>query len=604
MTETSPGDRFVESEDNRLVRWFARTGQWLIVVAAGLAALVLGLVGFREFHAATGEAHSWWDDLYLTLQLFMLESGSVNGPVPWKLEVARLLAPAVAAFTAFQALAVIFREEFEQLRIRFSKNHVLICGLGRKGSLLARSLRERGDRVVVIERDADNDLIDVTRGSGALVLIGDARTRPILRKARAGRSRHVIAVCGVDGVNAEIAVRTRDLASKRKGRALSCLVHIVDPELCTLLRMQEIERRKTASFRLDFFNVYETGARKLLTERPPWRQDVPAPASPPRMIVVGLGQLGESLVAQAATIWKAVAAAGDSRLRVTIVDQRAAVATESMSLRHPWIETVCEVTPLTMSTDTPEFQRAGFLCDKEGRFDTDAIYVCLDDDSAGLSAALALNHHLAGRGVVTVVRMSQETGLASLIREEEGGPDQFTALLAFGLLNRTCQPDLLFEGIHERLARAFHEDFRQQRLAEGETPETYPSIAAWEQLAERYRESNREAAAHIGVKLAIVGCELAPLKHAHPEPFHFTEDELDLLARIEHERWLEERQRDGWTHGKVRHEKKKIHPQLKPWSQLEKDTRGKDRRFVVKMIDFLADAGFRIIRLRTGQARS
>jgi hypothetical protein len=168
-------------------------------------------------------------------------------------------------------------------------------------------------------------------------------------------------------------------------------------------------------------------------------------------------------------------------------------------------------------------------------------------------------------------------------------------------LSRICQPDLLLEGIHERLARAFHEDFRQQRLAEGETPETHPSTVAWEQLAERYRESSREAAAHIGVKLAIVGCELAPLKQAHPEPFQFTRDELDLLARMEHERWLEERRRDGWKHGEDRNEEKKIHPHLKPWSELEQGIRDIDRRSVTKMIDFLADAGFRIIRLRTGQ---
>jgi hypothetical protein len=254
-----------------------------------------------------------------------------------------------------------------------------------------------------------------------------------------------------------------------------------------------------------------------------------------------------------------------------------------------------------MNTGAPEFRRAGFLRDEEGRFDADSIYVCLDDDSAGLSAALALHHQFAGRDVVTVVRMSQETGLASLLREEEGGPDQFTTLHAFGLLNRTCQPDLLFEGIHERLARAFHEDFRQQRLAEGETPGTYPSTAAWEQVAERYRESSREAAAHIGVKLAIVGCELAPLKHAHPEPFQFTEDELDLLARMEHERWLEERQRDGWKYGEDRDEEEKFHPHLQPWEDLDSDVREFDRRSVVKMVDFLADAGFQIIGLRPGR---
>ena len=74
--------------------------QWILVALLGLAAFVLGVVGFTGFFAALGEPRSFWDVLYLTLQLFILESGSVSGPVPWELEVARLLAPTVAAYTA------------------------------------------------------------------------------------------------------------------------------------------------------------------------------------------------------------------------------------------------------------------------------------------------------------------------------------------------------------------------------------------------------------------------------------------------------------------------------------------------------------------------
>ena len=53
---------------------------------------------------------------------------------------------------------------------------------------------------------------------------------------------------------------TDDSGTDRRGAPLSCLVHVVDPELCGLLRLQELGSHHDAPFRLDFFNVFEGGA--------------------------------------------------------------------------------------------------------------------------------------------------------------------------------------------------------------------------------------------------------------------------------------------------------------------------------------------------------
>ena len=175
--------------------------QWLLLGLVGLAAVILGFVGFQRHFDALGDTPSVWDVLYRDLQLFVLEWGSVARPVPWELQVARFLAPAVTAAAAVGALLAIFHEEIEMLRIRRMVGHVIVCGLGRNGLPLVRSLRQRGHRVVVMERDSTNEYVRVCRDIGAPVLIGDARDRELLHKAGLQRARHLIAVCGTDGLN-------------------------------------------------------------------------------------------------------------------------------------------------------------------------------------------------------------------------------------------------------------------------------------------------------------------------------------------------------------------------------------------------------------------
>ena len=281
---------------------------------------------------ALGQSRSPGDLLYLTLQLFVLESGAVVGPVGWELEVARFLAPAVAAYTAVLALALLFYERFQLFRLRFVRDHVVICGLGRKGLLLARGFRERGDRVVVIDLDEDNDLIDQCRKLGATVLIGNAASQEFLSLARVHRAKSLFAVSGDDGANAEVAVRVHEHVAERPGRGADLRrPHRGSP----VVRSAEgagAGDGQGEGFRLEFFNVFDTGARAVLTQYPPFDH---GPDEKPHLLVVGLGQMGESLVVHAARSWWARYAATNERLRLSIIDRDAEQKVESLAAALP-----------------------------------------------------------------------------------------------------------------------------------------------------------------------------------------------------------------------------------------------------------------------------
>jgi voltage-gated potassium channel Kch len=279
--------------------WVAIAGLWLI-------AFVLGYIGVKKQLLAFGEARSFWDPFYRAMQLFVMEDSAItSGPaLPWELEVARFLAPVVTTYTAVAALIAIFYEKFQLFRLRFIKNHVVICGLGKKGLLLAKGFQERGDRVVVIEKNQDNSLLRQCRGQGAIVLVGNTTDMELLRRVGVHKAKYVVSVCGDDGTNAEVALHSHELVGDRKGnKVLTCFVHIVDPQLCNLLREREIMTGKVDSFRLELFNIFDNGARALLNEHPFFSKTQDSKYYPPRLLVVGLGRMGESLVVHAARSW-------------------------------------------------------------------------------------------------------------------------------------------------------------------------------------------------------------------------------------------------------------------------------------------------------------
>ncbi|MGC8786938.1 MAG: NAD(P)-binding protein [Anaerolineae bacterium] len=524
----------------RILReWYEH--QWFVVLGLWLGTLCLGYVGFAKHFAALNQGRSPLDLLYLTLQLFPLQSGAVPPPVSWELEVARLLAPTVAAYTAVQALAVVFYEQVQSLRLRISHEHVVICGLGRMGLLLARGFLRRGDSVVVIEQDENNDFIALCQEKGIIVLPGNAKDREILCRVGVPRAKHVFSVCGDDSTNAEVAVHVRELVASRQVRPLTCFVHIVDPRLYHLLREREVA--PVPSYRLELFNIFDRGARLLLKEHPFFHEKDGMLIQQPHVLIIGLGRMGESLIVHMARTWWSKYAPTYGPLRISLIDREAERKVELLCLRYPKLEKACRLTVLQMDILWPEFEQGGFLLDSDGRCNITAVYVCLDNDSFGLRAGLTLLQRVKGRHIPVVVRMAYETGLALLLRGTE--THGFDNLHAFGLIDRTCQPELVLGGTHEILARAIHESYVRHRRELGESIEINPSLVSWEELPEDLKESNRCQADHILVKLKAIGCGIAPLTDWDAEKFQFTAEEVERMAQMEHQRFVEERLRAG-----------------------------------------------------------
>lgn len=208
----------------------------------------------------------------------------------------------LGVFTAGTAAYLVRNDLNERFRLRKLRNHVVICGLGEKGMLLTKAFHARGMTVVNIEAEENNPRIGICREEGSIVLVGDAGQPEILQSARILHARCLIAVCGRDAVNAEVAAHARDVVRDRSGPALTCATHIIDPNLWYLLRRWELTA--TGAIRLQFFNVYDIGAQAMLNAFPPFPETGPPLERPPHILVIGAGQLGQNLVAHAARRWR------------------------------------------------------------------------------------------------------------------------------------------------------------------------------------------------------------------------------------------------------------------------------------------------------------
>jgi uncharacterized membrane protein len=150
--------------------------------------------------------------------------------------------------------------------------------------------------------------------------------------------------------------------------------------------------------------------------------------------------------------------------------------------------------------------------------------------------------------------------------------------------------------VTERLAQAIHRAYRQAAAGRGEAPGR-SSLQAWEELPDELKESNRAQARQVGEKLAVIGCFMVPAFDP-ALTFEFDDEEVQLLARLEHERWMGERMALGYAHGPAR--QGRMHPDLVPWEELPDEARAKDVAAVQGIPALLDSVGFQALRGGTG----
>jgi hypothetical protein len=534
--------------------------RWTALALLTAVSLVLGYWGFERL--PDGDEWSVWDSAHRSVQLFVLESGGVAPPVPWQLEVARFLAPAITIAAAALALLALFREQARLLWVRLRyRGHDVLAGAGVKGFALASRLADSGGRLVVIDKDAGAPALTGCRERGIPVVAGDATDPAVLARAGLGRAGRLFVLCGDDGVNASVASAARTAG----GAGLGAYVHLSDFDLWRHLTGHELAAGSGSAVRVEFFNVADAAAAMMVEAYPPF----PPGSEAPHVLVAGASGLGESVLLHAARAWLAARPDASSRMRVSVAGDAGAGA---LLERLPRLGRVCDVRAWSPDEGPP----------------VTAAYVCSSPEGRAVSTALDLR---ASVGVPVVVAVHDERAGVATALHAGGG------VVPFGVVTRALSPEAITSGTTEVLARAKHAQYVRDERARGRTPEENPSMVAWHELEESLRQSNRRFAEGVGAKLREAGLAVVPAPLIDPASVEavLPDAQVEELAIAEHDRWCADLVADGWRHGPgPKDPERKLHPSLVPWEELSEEEREKDREPVRALPEMLAHVGFEL----------
>jgi hypothetical protein len=156
----------------------------------------------------------------------------------------------------------------------------------------------------------------------------------------------------------------------------------------------------------------------------------------------------------------------------------------------------------------------------------------------------------------------------------------------------------------ENLASVAHELFCEYLVAKGyrygpetsETAKIHSSLVPFDALPKDEKEQNRSIVRDIPRKLAYVGYGLQ-VNLGDQKAIQFQEEEIEKLAKREHEYWVKEKLGRGWQHGKITNKADKKHKDLVPWDMLSEEDKEKDRVIIRAIPKILARAGYVMIKI-------
>jgi hypothetical protein len=586
--------------------------EWTLVGLLAVLTFVLGCIGYGQImvFAREGGPHTWWDVAYGSLQLFLFEAPDETAGWPVYLQIARAMAPIIVLYTAAKAVWRIIEEQVALYALLFRKRRfVVVCGIGETGFRIARDYCLNTDkRVVVIDNDPLNPLAAELKNYGAIVVCGNAMDPLVLLKSQVIYAKELFLCTSDDKANIAIAKTAERLTRRLKDTEVSkleaiaqrlepaiggqppdaslrCFLCVDSPDIYEVFSVHSFFEVNTSRFAIRLFNRRETIARNIFRVCAPDLYYRPATRGnePMHILFIGFEPLAREMILQTAL----TAHYTDFRLpHVTVLcETDMQVKVERFRHRHPHLDKTVDINFVYMDPMTITPHR-WYQMQTSTHFDV--CYVAMRHDVESILAARRLNRlrrHSSLPPLNFVVCLNQQNFLAEIIdddflpiRMDKLGLPEHEPIEYFESLDETITIDVIVNEALDAMARTLHNAYVNTQLAKGTSPRGNASLVPWSDLPAHKKKANQHAAAHMDVKLRIANCVALSTDSIEPEAVFPPDDlTLELLAQLEHRRWMADKHLAGYSYGETRDEDRMLHPDLIPWEELTEADKEKDR---------------------------
>lgn len=546
--------------------------KWVIFL--GLASIAAGAVGWWQ----SEKDLSALDIIYRALSVFGFNDtyrDLPEGEARWALEIARFLGPVSLLLGASAALFdVLGKANISRAAARLKRARDMVVG----SSPLAAAATERAQKSGSVFVHLGASLLSKERSLYRLPWEDPGRKEQMLARYSAGAA--CILVAGeTDSETLVLAAAASKASPKSRITAIIHARRLAD-DYSDLLARSHLGRINP----LRILSANDLAARYLHVHNPPFI--CARHKKQPRIhaVIVGLGDAGEAIARDIAVNCIVL---GLEKPRLTVIDPLIEEREAALRQRVPELDATLAFFGIKGGLGSKDLPPG---LPEPALEPVTHAYICLGSDSAALSAEGHLRQwlRLSGQPDVPIFVKLRDAALLPEKGRSSG----------FGSLDEIVELSGWNDRQVDKAPAALHSFYRSGLSEQRKTAHGNDTAQEWALLSPDAQQSNRSAIAHIPAKLFSVQIDQSHWVGAMGIPklpdVAPLLDNLEPLARLEHDRWAAERRWSGWrfsgtlrTAGGEKSEDLKCHPDLVPFDKLDRESQEHDRAAIRTLSGFL-----------------
>ena len=559
-----------------------------------VASLALGILGFAW------EDYSLLEAIYRTLQLFVLEADASVIHKNLLLTLAFFACPLLTATAIINIVLYYAKGGITIWRISRLKNHVVICGLNSISLLLAKDFLQEGYKIVIVDQQEDNPLIQEIRSPKVLFIKGDSRNHLKLIQANVFKAKYVLVYSPDDITNIEISKGIFHVVNEKKEQLLfprihkvSVHIHISDYFNLEIIKSYIEAEIDSTTIQIDYHatNLFTKAASSVIDDLSPDKYvNLRDENKKVEILIQPLNEMGYALLREAAHMYHF---AGLQKIRIHIIDDNIEEKQRYLYNKIPLINQIADLA----FHEKSEFYSSA---DPEKLRQITTLFLSETIDSENLVYAKRLRQiffDISGKldfppiGVV----LHEESTIAELL-DNISSEASFLHINIYNLYSDFCSKQSVIQNQehYDLIAMQIHNQYLDEHLDKNALTKS------WDKLTDAQKDFNRYPARHFPIKLRYLGLDPDNIEisgETGKQLMDIDEKQWEIIGRMEHKRWVAEKLLTGFVKGKDLNDPQlqnklktslKYHTDIRDWEELSDADKSKDL-MALEQIRFILD---------------